>query len=83
MKQVQVTINDKLYTVREARVGDVLQHMHLITENPSEFQRYVAQASVMHEDGTPMGDRLMDIGLSDYLALVPAVMEACGFTGKP
>ena len=75
----QVTINAITYTVREAKIRDMMQFMNLISEDPRKFQLELAKASVCTPDGQLLGDALLDLGIKAYSDLVGPVMEANGF----
>jgi hypothetical protein len=78
---MQVEVNGKTYTLREAPIGAVIDHMSLMADEPSKFQKMLAQASVLGDDGQPMGDALMTVGVKTYMGLLMHVMKVNGFAG--
>lgn len=80
MSNKQVTIRGRHFEIREAPIGEVIDHMGLLSSDPSKFQRILAQASVM-EGGAFLGDALMSLGVRSYIDLVTEVMKVNGFAG--
>jgi len=78
---MQVEVNGKTYTIVEAPIGAVIDHMGLMSDEPAKFQRILAQASVLGDDGKPMGDALMTVGVRVYMDLLMHVMKVNGFAG--
>jgi hypothetical protein len=79
---MQVEISGKTYTIVEAPIGAVIDHMGLMSDEPAKFQRILAQASVLGDDGKPMGDALMTVGVRVYMDLLMHVMKVNGFAGE-
>ena len=78
---MQVTISGRTFEVREAMIGAVIDHMQLLSENPSKFQQLLAQASV-YENGVLLGESLMQsVSVKGYIELISAVMRVNGFSG--
>ncbi|MFZ9372061.1 MAG: hypothetical protein ACO25M_09340 [Limnohabitans sp.] len=79
MKTKQVDVDGVSYTVREAKMGDMLEHLKLMAEDTQRFQVELMKASVLGEDGQPLGGRISDLSLQAYIKLSPAVMQVNGF----
>ena len=69
------------FTVNEPTVGDMMPNMDLIENNAKEFQYRLAKLCIQ-KDGTPIGDGLDALSISQYMKLVAALMELFNGEGK-
>ena len=77
MKTKELVLNEVTYVVKEPTVGVLFPILPLMEEKPTEFQMELAKASIF-VDGKSIGDGIMNLGLSDYLKLITAVIEVAG-----
>lgn len=66
------------YTVVEPTVGVMFPLMKIMESDPQKFQLELAKSAI-HKDGVALGEGINDIGISDYMKLMNAVMEVSGF----
>jgi hypothetical protein len=83
MKTKQITVDSGTYTIKEPTVGVLFPIMDMMEKDPKGFQIAMVKGSVFKEDGTPLGDGLMDLGLSDYMALMTEVIAIAGLGEAP
>lgn len=67
------------YVVKELTLGEFLPMMKLIGENSSEGQSELMKRSVTLNN-EPLGEKLNDIGASQFMPLWKAVAEVHGLT---
>ena len=65
------------YTVRELSVRELMPMMEGGIEG-SDFQMALLKTCVTDGGGNPIGDALMDLGVSTYMKLVNAAMRVNG-----
>jgi hypothetical protein len=68
------------YEVRELTVGKMLPIL-AIKEDQEKFQIEIAKATI-YKNGQPMGEDVLNLGLSDYLPLLQAALEVSGLGGE-
>jgi hypothetical protein len=54
--------------------------MDLMEKDPKAFQLGLVKGSIF-KNGQPLGDEVLNLGLSDYMALMTAVIEISGLGG--
>lgn len=69
------------YVVKELTVGAMMPILK-IKDDQEKFQVEVAKATIFKKDGTPLGDGILEIGISEYLPLLEAALEVSGLGGK-
>ena len=67
------------YTVSEPSVGTIFPLMKIMESDPQKFQLELAKVSIL-KDGKALGDAVNNLGISEYMQLMNAVMEVSGFT---
>ena len=77
MKTKELEVNGKKYTVKEPNVGVIFPLMKLLDTDPQTFQIELAK-TVIYVDGAPIGDGLLELGLSDYMKLITEVVAISG-----
>jgi hypothetical protein len=77
MKTKELEVNGTKYMVKEPTVGLLFPLMKLMETDPQAFQLELAKA-VIHVNGKPIGDGLMEVGMSDYLKLINEVVGVSG-----
>ena len=82
MKTKQVIVNDVAYVIKEPTVGTLFPIMDYMETDPKKFQMELAKASI-ELDGAPIGDRLLDLGLGEYLKLITEVISLSGLGEVP
>ena len=82
MKTKQVIVNDVAYVIKEPTVGVLFPIMDYMETDPKKFQMELAKASI-ELDGAPIGDRLLDLGLGEYLKLITEVISLSGLGEVP
>ena len=66
------------YTVVEPTVGVMFPLMKIMDTDPQKFQLELAKAAIF-KDGKALGNSVNDLGISEYMKLMNAVMEVSGF----
>jgi len=77
MKTKELEVNGKKYTVKEPSVGVIFPLMKLMDKDPQGFQLELAKATI-YVDGAPIGDALLEMGLSEYMKLISEVVSVSG-----
>ena len=67
----------KEFEVRELTVGALLPIMDLMSSDPQKFQLELAKACIF-KDGEKLGEKVLELGLGDYVSLMSVVMEVSG-----
>ncbi len=81
LKTKELVLNDVTYTIKEPTVGVLFPIMDLMETDPKQFQMELAKASIF-VNGLPIGDKILELGLGDYLKLIQAVIELSGLGGN-
>ena len=82
LKSKTVEINGNSYEVRELSLADGLPIMELLADKPQAFQKEMVKACVF-KNGVSLGAIPdSEIGISEYIRLVPVAMELSGFGGN-
>ena len=80
MKTKTVTLDSGVYELREPTVGVLFPLMNLMEKDPQAFQLGLVKGAIF-QNGQPLGDEVLNLGLSDYMALMTEVIELAGLTG--
>jgi hypothetical protein len=82
LRSKTVECNDESYVIKEIAVGKILPILPRLQGTPEEQQE--AQIDIMKQcifqNDVPLGDALLDIGLSAYMKLAMEVMEVNGLS---
>jgi len=77
---MKVTLkNGDVYEGVEAKISQVMPFIGLMATDTQKFQVELAKVSILAADGHPIGDKLMDLGIKDFMALATVAMHANGF----
>jgi hypothetical protein len=77
---MKVTLkNGDVYESVEAKISQVMPFINLMANDTQKFQVELAKVSIIAADGQPIGERLMDVGIKDFMTLATAAMHANGF----
>lgn len=82
MKTKEVVLDNVTYTVKEPSVGILFPILPLMDTDPSKFQLELAKASISINN-EPIGERVLELGLSDYLKLISEVIDITGLGNVP
>jgi hypothetical protein len=77
MKTKTITLDSGVYELREPTVGVLFPIMELMEKNPQQFQLGLVKGSIF-KDGQPLGDEVLNLGLSDYMKLMTEIIELAG-----
>jgi hypothetical protein len=72
-----MTLPSGVYELREPTVGVLFPIMNLMEKDPQAFQLGLVKGSIF-KDGQPLGEEVLNLGLSDYMALMTAVIDLAG-----
>lgn len=82
LKEETVEVNDTTYTVRELTIGQMLPLMGRMqgedAEDQQKAQLDMVSACVHTADGAPLGEAVINLGLSTYMMLTKAVLKING-----
>jgi|688.fasta_scaffold87268_6 hypothetical protein len=78
MKTKQITLESGTYTIKEPTVGILFPILDLMEKDPKGFQMGLVKGSIFKADGTPLGDGILELGLSEYMTLMQEVIEVAG-----
>ncbi len=82
MKTKELVLDDVTYTIKEPTVGVMFPIMDLMETDPKQFQMELAKASIF-VNGVSIGDKILDLGLGDYLKLISEVVNVSGLGSVP
>jgi hypothetical protein len=77
MKTKQITLESGVYELREPTVGVLFPIMSLMEKDPAGFQIGLVKGSI-YKDGKALGDEVNNLGISEYMTLMTAVIELSG-----
>jgi hypothetical protein len=77
MKTKQITLDSGVYELREPTVGVIFPIMNLMDKDPQAFQLGLVKGSIF-KDGQPIGDRILALGIAEYMVLIQEVMALSG-----
>jgi hypothetical protein len=77
MKTKQITLESGVYELREPTVGVLFPIMAQMEKDPAAFQLGLVKGSIF-KDGEALGDAVNDLGISEYMTLMTAVIELSG-----
>jgi hypothetical protein len=77
MKTKTITLDSGVYELREPTVGVLFPIMELMEKDPKAFQLGLVKGSIF-KDGQPLGDEVLNLGLSDYMKLMTEVVDLAG-----
>ena len=70
-----------MYEIKELTIGAMLPIMDLISIDPKKFQLEMVKAAVF-KDGVAIGDKALELPVSEYMKLAVQVMEKHNFGGE-
>ena len=77
---MKVTLkNGDVYESVEAKISQIMPFIGLMATDTQKFQVELAKVSIIAADGQPIGEKLMDVGIKDFMKLATAAMHANGF----
>lgn len=77
MKTKTITLESGVYELREPTVGVLFPLMSLMEKDPQAFQLGLVKGSIF-KGGQPLGDEVLNLGLSEYMTLMTEVIELAG-----
>jgi hypothetical protein len=77
MKTKTITLESGVYELREPTVGILFPIMDLMEKDPQAFQLGLVKNSIF-KDGQPLGEDVLNLGLSDYMKLMTDLIELAG-----
>ena len=80
MKTKQVILESGTYEVKEPTVGVLFPILNLMEKSPQDFQMALVKKCI-YTNGQPIGEAVNSLGLTDYMALMAAVLEVTGLGG--
>ena len=83
MKTKQITLESGTYVIKEPTVGVLFPILDLMEKDPKAFQMGLVKGSIFKEDGTPLGEGIMDLGIGDYMTLMTEVVDVAGLGNTP
>lgn len=82
-KHKEVKVDGELFVVHELRIGDMIKILPQLSNDEKSAEATMELMKLcVHQGGTPMGEKIEDLGLSTFMTLSEHVMEVNGLSGK-